>query len=287
LVCAVIWLIFFTGFFHHRQGAADFFMALMPWLKTGVGGAGHEKPFTYWLSLFARYEWAAALGLLGAVIGLLGRSWKIRFFSAFSVVNLLVYSLISYKTPWCVITILWPFVVVAGLWIEFIFTQRRDKAAYWLSWCAVAVIAVQSATMAIRLNFIRYTEPSEPYVYVQTKNDIKEIEDIIKKKIIFSPDAHTMTVQINMNDSWPLPWLFSRFPNVGYGDFQKAFTEKADVVFAEATHTDKDAEGMYWGRVIELRDARPPISVYLKKTVFEGVDLPGFGPSEKTEDKGT
>jgi uncharacterized protein (TIGR03663 family) len=286
-VFIVIWLTFITGFSHHRQGATDFFTALMPWLKTGVGGSGHDKPFTYWLGLFGRYEWAALLGLIGASIGLIGQSWKLRFFSAFGIINLLVYSIISYKTPWCIITILWPFVITAGLWIEFIVTQRRDKAVYWLSWSAVAVIAVQSAASSANLNFRHYADPSEPYVYVQTKKDLTEIEEIIRRKIAASPAAHNMRVQINMTDAWPLPWLFSRFPNVGYGDYRKAFTEKADIVFAEATHEDKDVEGLYLGRVIELRDARAPISVYLKKTYFEGMGLPGFGPSERPEDKRT
>lgn len=286
-VCFFIWLALFTGFFHHRQGATDFFTALMPWLKTGVGGSGHDKPFTYWLTLFGRYEWAAALGLVGTFIGLFGQSWKMRFFSALATVNLLVYSLIPYKTPWCIITLLWPFVIVAGLWIGFIFTQRRGKTVYWLSWCAIAVIVIQSATTSIKLNFIHYTDPSEPYVYVQTKKDLKEIEEIIKRKIASSPDSQNMTVQINLNNSWPLPWLFSRFPNTGFGDSSKAFTEKADVIFAEATHDDKDTEGLYFGRAIELRDARTPIIVYLKKTVFQGMALPGFGPSVTAEEKRT
>ncbi|HSB32714.1 MAG TPA: flippase activity-associated protein Agl23 [Candidatus Sulfobium mesophilum] len=286
-VCVFVWLAFFTGFFHHLRGARDFFTALMPWLKTGVGGSGHDKPFAYWLGLFGRYEWAALLGLFGAFAGLFGRSWKMRFISAFGIVDLLVYSLISYKTPWCIITILWPFVVAAALWIEFIFTRRRDNTVYWLSWCAVAVIAGQSATSSVRLNFIHYTDPSEPYVYVQTKTDLKDIEDLIKIKITSAPDAQNMRVQINMNDAWPLPWLFSRFPNVGFGDFRKAFAEKGDVIFAEVTHEDKDSEGQYWGRVMALRDARAPIVVYLKKSFFQGINLPGFGPSGVPEDRGT
>ncbi len=286
-VCIVIWFILFTGFFHHRQGATDFFTALMPWLKTGVGGSGHDKPFMYWLSLLGRYEWAAAAGVIGACAGLIGRSWKMRFFSALAVVNLLVYSFISYKTPWCIISILWPFVIVYGLWIELILTKKRNGMVYWFSWCLPAVIAVQSAAAAVNLNFMRYTDPSEPYVYVQTKKDLKDIEDIIRKKIESSPGSQNMSVQINLSDAWPLPWLFSRFPNIGFGDYRHAFNEKADVIFTEVTHEDKDAEGQYLRRVIDLRDARAPIAVYLKKTFFQGIDLPGFGQSAMPESKGT
>ncbi|MFI5294695.1 MAG: flippase activity-associated protein Agl23 [Thermodesulfovibrionales bacterium] len=284
--CAGIWLALFTGFFHHRQGATDFFTALTPWLKTGVGGSGHDKPFSYWLSLFGRYEWAAAAGFAGAFIGVAGRSWKMRFFAALAIINWLVYSIISYKTPWCVITILWPFIIVAGFWIEFIAISRRKSPVFWLSLCVAVVIAAQSAAANVRLNFMHYTDPSEPYVYVQTKNDLKVVEEIIRKKIRSSPDAQNMRVQINLKDSWPFPWLFSRFPNTGFGDYRKAFTEKADIIFAEVTHEDKDIEGLYRQRKMDLRDAREPIYVYLKKTYFQGTDLPGFGQSGMPEGKG-
>jgi len=284
-VCAFVWLALYTGFFHHWQGAIDFFKALMPWLKTGVGGSGHDKPFDYWLKLLTRYEWAAAAGLVGAFIGFLGSSWKMRFFSALAIINWLIYSFISYKTPWCIISILWPCVVVAGLWIEMVFVKQRKTAVWGFSMCAAVIIAGQSAITNVRLNFMHYTDPSEPYVYVQTKNDLKVIEDIICKKIRSSPDAHNMKVQINLKDPWPFPWLFSRFPNIGFGDYRKAFTEKAEVIFAEVTHDDRDSEGLYWRRRIDLRDAREPIYVYLEKTFFQEIDLPGFGPSGMPEDK--
>ncbi|HXX57691.1 MAG TPA: flippase activity-associated protein Agl23 [Thermodesulfovibrionales bacterium] len=287
VVCAAVWFLLFTGFLHHRQGAIDFFTALTPWLKTGVGGSGHDKPFFYWLTLFARYEWAAAAGFVGALIGFWARSWKMRFFSALALVNWFVYSFIAYKTPWIIISILWPFLIVAGLWFESILVERRTKPAFWLALCVAAVIAGQSAAASVRLNFVHYSDPSEPYVYVQTKNDVKVIEDIIRKKVQSSPAYQNMKIQINLKDSWPFPWLFSRFPNIGFGDYRKAFTEKADVIFAEITHDDRDIDGLYWRRMIEVRDAREPVYVYLKKTFFEGMDLPGFGPSGAEEGKGT
>jgi hypothetical protein len=166
-----------------------------------------------------------------------------------------------------------------------VFVKQRKTAVWGFSMCAAVIIAGQSAITNVRLNFMHYTDPSEPYVYVQTKNDLKVIEDIICKKIRSSPDAHNMKVQINLKDPWPFPWLFSRFPNIGFGDYRKAFTEKAEVIFAEVTHDDRDSEGLYWRRRIDLRDAREPIYVYLEKTFFQEIDLPGFGPSGMPEDK--
>jgi uncharacterized protein (TIGR03663 family) len=284
----LVWLVLYTGFFHHWKGASDFFIAVMPWLKTGVGASGHDKPFPYWLELLGRYEWPALAGLAGACAGVFSRSWKLRFFSVLALVNFLVYSFIPYKTPWCVISILWPFFFVAGLWVEELhgrFGQKRG-VLYWGAAGIVAVVMVRSVLVSYRLNFIRYADPAEPYVYVQTKNDFKAVEDIIRQKISTSPEFHNMKILVKLRDSWPLPWVFSRFPHIEYGDYKIPGDSNADIIFGEMGVNEGGLAGIYLRRRIELRDALAPIYVYLKKTTFEGMDLPGFGPVEGPEGKG-
>lgn len=284
----LIWLVLYTGFFHNWKGASDFFVAFMPWLKTGVGASGHDKPFSYWMGLLFRYEWPALAGFAGAFTGVFHRSWKMRFFSVLALTDFLVYSLIPYKTPWCVISILWPFFFVLGLWVESLpgaFWRRRD-AFIRVVVAVVAVILLRSALVSYSLNFIRYTDPAEPYVYVQTKNDIKVVEDIIRRKIRISPEFHNMKILIKLKDSWPLPWVFSRFPNVEYGDYKTPGGQDADVVFGELNVKEEGLAGAYLRRKIELRDAREPLFVYLKKTTFEDMYLPGFSPVETPEGKG-
>lgn len=288
-VAAVLaWLILYTGFLHHWKGVSDFFVAVMPWFKTGVGASGHDKPFYYWLELLGRYEWAALAGLAGACAGVFGRSWKMRFFSALALVNFLVYSLIPYKTPWCIISMLWPFFFVAGLWTEELTGRARGNRGLLYRVVAVTAAAVllRSALVTNRLNFIRYTDPAEPYVYVQTSNDVKAVEDIVRQKIKTSPEFHNMKILIKLRDSWPLPWIFSRFPNVGYGDYKSPGGSDADVIFGEINVSERGLADLYLRRRIELREARKPIYVYVKKSTFEGTDLPGFGPVEGPEGKG-
>lgn len=284
----LVWLSFYTGFFHHRRGAADFFVALMPWLKTGVGGSGHDKPFLYWLLLLKRYEWVALAGAIGALAGAFSRSWKMRFFSALGLVSGLVYSLIPYKTPWCVMDILWPFVIVAGFWFESFSARFREGniAVVLLSLVTLAVVLTQSAIASYEINFVNYANPSEPYVYVQTKNDLKVIGDIIRKKIESSPELHTMNIQVNLRDSWPLPWLFSRLPHAEFIENGAPPLAGADIIFTELAVSADNLAGSYWRRKMELRDAREPVYVYLKKSAFEGLNLPGFSSVQTPEGKG-
>jgi uncharacterized protein (TIGR03663 family) len=282
------WAVLYTGFFQHWEGASDFFVAVMPWLKTGVGVSGHDKPFQYWMELFGRYEWSALAGLAGACAGVFSRSWKMRFFSVLALVNFLVYSLIPYKTPWCIISILWPFFFVAGLWVEELHGRlgKQRGVLYLAAALIVAVILVRSALVSYRLNFIRYTDPAEPYVYVQTKKDINTVEEIIRQKIATSPEFHNMKILIKLKDSWPLPWVFSRFPNLEYRDYKTPGGSNADIIFGEINVNEGGLAGLYLRRRIELREALEPIYVYLRKSTFEGMDLPGFGPVGGREGKG-
>jgi uncharacterized protein (TIGR03663 family) len=278
-VAVLIWFSLFTGFFHHLKGTKDFFVALVPWLKTGAAGAGHEKPYYYWLELMRRYEWIALAGVALALPGLISRLWKLRFFSALALINGFIYSVIPYKTPWCIISIMWPFFVVAGLYVESVLDKARPKSALVLSLFAGAVVAVVGHSMseAYRLNFVNYADPSEPYVYVQTKDDLKVVEDIIARKIRTSPEYQNIVVQVNLRECWPLPWLFSRLPNAAFGDEHGAFDLRADIIFTEVNRSGQDLGDLYLRRKIELRDAREPVYVYLKKSSFGGMDLPGFG----------
>ncbi len=286
-VAVFTWLFIYTGSFHNWKGVSDFFIAFMPWMKTGVGGSGHEKPYYYWLDLIMRYEWVGVVGIAAALPGFFSTSWKIRFFSSLALINGFIYSIIPYKTPWCVITILWPFFVLAGLYMASIFHGSRSRRSLFsLLLMGVAAVALgHSLLAAYKINFINYTNPAEPYVYVQTKNDLKIIENLIRRKIRTSPDFKNVKMQVNVKDSWPLPWLFSRFPNAEFGNESAPPLAGADIIFTEQSVSDKNLAGLYLRRKMELRDARDPIYVYLKNSSFEGIDLPGFTAVQLSEEK--
>lgn len=279
VVVLCIWLALFTGFFQNMKGAKDFFIALAPWLKTGVGGAGHDKPFMHWISLFRQYEWVGVVGIAGAFAGIISRSWKMRFLSFFALVNGLIYSLIPYKTPWCVISILWPFVFIAGIWIEFVINEKANKrySPILLASIVIAVLLIgRSATTAYELNFVHYADTS-PYVYVQVKNEFKVLEKIVQKKLRTGPDMQNIIVQsCLLTESWPLPWFFSRFPNYRYGNSTDSFDLNSDIIFADVTRNAPELSGLYLRRKTDMRESRELMYIYLKRSSFRGIDLTGF-----------
>ncbi len=275
----IVWLVFYSGFFHNWRGAADFFYAFSPWLKTGTAGAGHEKPFSYWLALMARYEWVGLAGFFAAIAGVLGHDRRLRFLSVFALANWAVYSLVPYKTPWCVTSILWPFVIVAGVWFEYALARMSGRRIPVIASSVFAGLLVAGPFVAggYRLNYIDYTDPSEPYVYVQTKNDIKILQAIIRKKTEKAAAFRSnMKVQICLGSCWPLPWIFSPYPNLRFADVKGPFDPGADIILTEVSRNGAELGGRYLRRKMELRDGRQPIYAYLKKETFQGMELPGF-----------
>jgi uncharacterized protein (TIGR03663 family) len=102
---AALFVLFYTSLFHNAHGLIDFFKSYMPWFQTGVEKPQHVKVWSYFFKLIGEYYWPALpFALWGA-----GRAivkFRPRGIALFVVAALLVtvYSLIPYKTPWCLIS---------------------------------------------------------------------------------------------------------------------------------------------------------------------------------------
>jgi predicted membrane-bound mannosyltransferase len=107
-------VIFYTGTFFNWAGLKGLFETFEAWFATGHNGNGHEKPWWYWLMLIGRYEAAVAVGLLACVLCQLFKDISIRYLAIYGVGSLMAYSIVAYKTPWCIISIVWPLLLVSG-----------------------------------------------------------------------------------------------------------------------------------------------------------------------------
>ena len=100
------------------RGIKGLVTAYTPWGKKAHEGEGHNKPFFYWLRLIWHNEPWVFLGLLASVRYAFFPAvpdWRARLLAIYALGNMVAYSLIPYKTPWCVLAWAWPFFLVAGL----------------------------------------------------------------------------------------------------------------------------------------------------------------------------
>src|SRR6478672_5954998 len=105
---------FYSGTFLNWPGVAGLWKTYEAWFKTGTQGAGHEKVWYYWFQLILRYEQPVGLGLLLCVACQFLRHVGLRYLAIYGVGTLIAYSIVKYKTPWCIISIVWPFLFIFG-----------------------------------------------------------------------------------------------------------------------------------------------------------------------------
>jgi len=107
---------FYSGTFFNWTGVKGLYLTFATWAKTGHNGNGHEKPWYYWLQLALHYEWPVLIGLFLCLACQFFKSFVIRYLAIYGAGVFAAYSIIHYKTPWCIISMVWPllFVFAAG-----------------------------------------------------------------------------------------------------------------------------------------------------------------------------
>ena len=216
LVGVSLIIFFYSGNFRNWSGLAGLYETFLPWTKTGIDAAGHGKPdfdlfplippflanipvlagFVnlklnwYWVRLMLDYEWFALAGLLFSVRFFFGGQPTLRYLALYSLGVLFAYSIVPYKTPWCVISIVWPFLFLGAALIEFIAERFHRLVAVLVS----VPLFAQAAWKSYDLNFVRYDDPKERYVYVQTVREYHTFVDPILEKGAKDPASKTRTV---------------------------------------------------------------------------------------------
>ena len=284
LVALLSLAVLYSGTFFNWQGIPDFFRAYAKWFQTGTGAGGHEKTdfqighFAflnwYWIALMLRYEWPALLGLLVAV----RLAWPApaipRFLAIYALGVLAAYSIVPYKTPWCILSILWPFLLLFGWGVSELASLRRP------AWMRTAVIVLSifvlsgSLLLSVRLNFRHYTDPAEPYVYVQTQPGIRVVTDPVLGLVRQDPRNRGLTGHILLESYYPLPWIFGEMTSIGYYGKETAPAD-ADADFIVALSSDRPKiesrlREPYLRVPFRLRDSMEECTVWFRESRFGG-----------------
>ena len=231
-------LALFTGFFENPKGAGDFVRAFDFWSKTGNDGNGHGKEMAYWIKTMWRYEWLLCMGLAVGALAALPFRWgnraqRVLLLTGFG--SFLAYSIIHYKTPW----------LLLSFWSLFFFMIPRLRRGLWKPVIALLLLVslVHDARQAWDLNFHKFADSSEPYVYVQTTSDYSKVMDVLQRKIKEAPDTKNAVILIMVQDPWPLPYDVALFPNLKYSKLEDIdrnldLLKQADLILADGSHLE-------------------------------------------------
>src|SRR5205085_7931236 len=79
-----------------------------------------------------------------------------------------------------------------------------------------ALVIFVSLVLSIRLNYFRCTTESEPYVYVQTYNDIWKLTRPVLALAQKDPSKYQLIGHMIRTSAYPLPWILGDFGRIGY-----------------------------------------------------------------------
>ncbi len=282
-------LFFYSGTFLDFQAVSGLWKTHAVWFQTGVKASGHEKtafdlfgPLNYyWLALMARYEWPALAGVIAGLRFALPCDSRQRLVAITAAGTLLAYSIIPYKTPWCLISILWPFYLLLGAVLQELVTKTSRR----LWWLLALPLLAASLYSCIRLNFFEFTNDSEPYVYVQTYEDINCVTEPLLEAAKADPLAYHYEGAIVLDSYYPLPWILGDFTRVGYFKPDQSPTQWTQDFLIIDSDRESEIEPLlgrkYFKIPFRLRSGQKPCTVYLavdRSTGFVGPSATQVGP---------
>lgn len=266
------WLFLFTSGLSDYSALKEFFMAFMPWTKTGVHGAGHEKPFFYWLNTLYKHEFPILILWIFSFSGLLYYRKRLspaaQFLGILSTVQFLAYSLIPYKTPWCILAILGPILI-------FCMVAWRQILDSFVLRSFVKVIIVIAALVGWQatenLNFKAPTTPHD-YVYVQTDTRLKVLMDYLHSKAKSDPGLYNLKVQVAGTEAWPMAWWLMPFAETRYMGMPQGLLNPIDFLIideSEMESVEKTGFGPGFHKMIfPIREGRLNSVYYLSQKLF-------------------
>jgi predicted membrane-bound mannosyltransferase len=125
------------------------------------------------------------------------------------------YSLIPYKTPWCLLGFFHGMILLAGAGALHVAQAFRRP-----QWRGIAIVLLVAAGahlgwQAYAASFHYEADPRNPYVYAHTGTDVFGIVRRVEALAGAHPDGNSMPVQIISSENlWPLPWYLRRLTGV-------------------------------------------------------------------------
>jgi hypothetical protein len=290
----------FTSFLTHPEGIVDAARAYGFYLDRARTASWHFHPWSYYLGLLIRFPssgtpfWTEGLILVLAVAGG-AAAWvakgvagaearALRFLGFYTLLMLVTYSAIPYKTPWCLLGFLHGMILLAGPGAVFVVRSFRGAALRAVIGVLLVGAAAHLGWQAFLGSFRFAADPRNPYVYAHTGTDVFEIVGRLKDLARAHPDGSSMPVQIISRENlWPLPFYLRGLSRIAWWNGVSESAPNAPVILV--------APDMEPALVRKLYDLPPPGERELYVSIFERpvelrprVELRGYAANGLWED---
>lgn len=220
IVFVYVGVLFFSSFFTYAEGIVGAFKAYAIWTKTG--SKDHTQN-----GFWAYLKWGKQLELpifllaaAGTLIALVKARHRFAIFTGFWAFGLLAaYSIIPYKTPWLGLSFILPMCIVAGYAINELL-NNKDVIIKALGGLVLFLAAGILGYQTYDLNFVRYDDDSQAYVYAHTRRGFHDLIHQIEHYSEKSGKGKDASIEIISPEYWSMPWYMRDYPKaVFHGGF--------------------------------------------------------------------
>ena len=243
-IAVAVAMLFFSSFFTNPAGVVDAFAAYGPSPHRASGVSMHVHPWNFYFERLLFYRanggplWSeglvVALAAVGFAAGLAGRSLGsanvalVRVIAFYTAWMTLIYTVLPYKTPWCLLGFFYGMILLAGVGASALVRLCKPPLLKGAMAVLLVVVTAQLGWQAWRSNYatdnggVPYCDsPKNPYVYSQTAPDIFRLMRTVEALARVAPAGYDTVVEVMSPDAisyWPLPWYLRRFKAVGFWD---------------------------------------------------------------------
>jgi uncharacterized protein (TIGR03663 family) len=235
-VWLIVVIVLFSSFFTNAAGPLDSLRTYLPWVHRAEGASPHTHPWSFYLHRLLWFHvakgpvWSEGLILVLAVIGAYGGFARkglagatpsfVRFLALNTFALTAAYSLIAYKTPWCLLGFWHGMILLAGVGAAGLVRRARHRFLRLVVRLLILAGAAHLGWQAWQANVAYAADPRNPYVYAQTSPDLLNLVDKVKALTQASPQGREMLIKVMAPDSdyWPLPWYLRTLKRIGWWD---------------------------------------------------------------------
>ena len=284
-VAALVAALLYSSFFTYPKGVYDaLFSTVQAYVTRATAVPEHQHPWNFYLKILFWFKygrgpvWSEAGLLLPALVAVAvaflprrdvpAQARWVRFVAVYTLVLTALYSAIPYKTPWCSLTFLHGFVLLAGIGIGEVCGWQgrgvfsRPGAGRALAGVVLAALLFRAAEQTRRACVRFPADPRNPYVYAHTGTDALNLVAAVKAAAARTRGADTpIALAVPTPDTWPLPWYFRSYRQVGYwtrvADIPASF--EPAIVIAAADQGDVADERFGKGKRASFFGIRPGV----------------------------
>lgn len=207
------------------------------WTGRALNDPTQQQPWWYFLSILARGDAAALLGIFAALACMISlrrvlfagldrtQTDCLRFFSAWGLAELTAYSLTPYKTPWLCINFVFPLTAAAALGL----VSMRSR------WARLVLVILPALSLMQTVGAVFLSDIDRPnaFMYAETDPAVRSLGEKVDALCSRKPDC---IVLVELERYWPLPFYLQRnYTRIGYNQLRDASRALAagDMVFIE------------------------------------------------------